>query len=79
MLLHFVFSERPERPEGCRRGPPPGVESRMEQAAASIPAGGLCDPEALRLWFQGTKEQIKAAVHDEMKSLVEDIIAEVCH
>ena len=51
----------------------------MEQAAASIPAGGLCDPEALRLWFQGTKEQIKAAVHDEMKSLVEDIISEVCH
>ena len=75
----FVCRERPERPEGCRRGPPPGVESRLEQAAASIPAGGLCNPEALRVWFEGTKEQIKTAIQGEMQGLVEEIISEVCH
>lgn len=77
-LCFLLFSrERPERPERCHRGPPPAIRAKIEEAAASIPEGGLCDADSLHAWFEETKKDIKDAVREEKKSLIEDIMGEV--
>ena len=73
----MFVSESLERPEGCRRGPPPAVEGKLEDRAAAIPAPGLCTPEELRDWFKSTKEEIKGELQTQMSDAFKQELKQV--
>ena len=75
--FHEIFSEIPEKPERCNRGPPPAVKAKLEEAAAAIAAPGLCNAQAVHEWFKTTKETMQRTLMGQKRTLMEQIIAEV--